>query len=142
MSTTPTPAPNISSSSHQPADVLYRSLATSIEKKCTGRHETEVELRRLDDASDPSTMHAELTCSLIQMPLHLHVNHVGGTVYDVSCTIEEGSSCQFSYSLPIQEGTSCLGDKIASFLLDELERELGRLLLCGSVSPAPQEAMT
>lgn len=139
MSTTSFPTSNISSS-HQPADVLYRSLASSIEKKCAGRHETKVNLRRLDDGSDPSTMQAELVCSLIEMPLHLHVTHVGGTVYDVSCTIEDGPSCQFSYSLPIQEGTSCLGDKIANFLLDELERELGRLLLCGSVSLEPQEA--
>lgn len=144
MSTQPLPVPNVSSESCQPADILYRSLETAVAKECAGRHDTNVGLHRLDD-SDASTLHVELDCPLLQMLVHIHLTHVGGNVYDVCCSVEDGPSCRFSYSLPTHAGTvlsraPCLGQKIATFLLDELEQQLGRLLLCGSVELATQEA--
>lgn len=144
MSTQPFPTLNLSSESCQPTDILYRSLKTAITKECTGRHDTDVRLRRQDD-SDDSTLHVELDCSLLQMSVRIHVTHTGGNVYDICCSVEDGPSSRFSYSLPTYEGEGtvlsrapCLGEKLASFLLDELEQQLGRLLLCGSLEPELQ----
>lgn len=131
--------PNLSSGSYHPADVLYQSLKTAVTKECAGRHDTDVKLRRLEDEdANGSTLHVELDCALLQMAVRIHVTNVGGNVYDVCCSIEEGPSCRFSYSLPAQTGTVLsrapkLGEKLASFILDELEQQLGRLLLCGSL---------
>lgn len=148
MSTQPFPTTALSSESCQPADILYRSLKTGITQECAGRHDADVRLRRQDD-SDASTLHVELDCSHLQMSVRIHVTHTGGNVYDIVCSVEDGPSSRFSYSLPTFQGEGtvlshapCLGQKLATFLLDELEQQLGRLVLCGSVEPELQKSAT
>jgi hypothetical protein len=74
------------------------------------------------------------------MSVRVVVTHVGGNVYDVLCAVEDGGSRRFSYSRPGEGGTAvsyapALGEKVATFLLGELEKRLGRMLLKGPARP-------
>ena len=71
---------------------------------------------------------------LMEMSVEFEITHVGGNMYDVLCTVENEAARRFSYSRPRYTGavlprTSYLGREIATFLLDQLEKRLGRLLL-------------
>jgi hypothetical protein len=64
--------------------------------------------------------------------------------YDVVCTVEEGRTHRFSYHLP--ESTTPAPDQlvplardVATFLREELENRLGRLLLRSPVRPPREE---
>lgn len=129
-------------------EVLYRSLVTALVKQCAQRHDANVSVRRLKDTSDdPSEMHLRLDCrGLLQMPVRLVAMSTSANIYEVRCTLEDGSSRQFSYGLSGRSGTNLspapqLGRKLATFLLDELEKRLGRLLLQSPMRPPTQATL-
>lgn len=122
-------------------DVLYRSLESALVKQCARRYDAGVRLQRERVSSDGTKMRIRIHCrGLAQMPVRVVVTHVGGNVYDVLCAVEDGGSRRFSYSRPGEGGTElsyapALGEKVATFLLGELEKRLGRMLLKGPVGP-------
>ena len=117
------------------AEVVHRSLKRALKDQCAGRYAEDVRLRRLDRASARQLMRLQIECQgRIRMPVGIAATHVGGNVYDIECSVQEGPSRQFSYSLPGASGVAllqapCLGRKLGTFLLGELERRLGRQIL-------------
>lgn len=122
------------------ADVVYQSLKIAIQRQCARRYDEDVTLRRRDRAAASELMRLWVQCpDLIQVSVIVTATHVGGNVYDVRCEMEDGSSCQVTYALPAGAGTTLswapgLGQKLGRFLLDELERELGRRSLSTGAS--------
>ena len=86
-------------------------------------------------------MHLRIDCrGLTDMHTHVTVTEAGNNVFDVLCTVQNGSSHRFSYCLPSDTGSSIscapyLGRDLASFLRTELENRLGRLLLQSPARP-------
>lgn len=123
------------------ADVVHRSLKIAVRRQCTQRYDRDMTLRRLDRAAASELLHLQIECrDLIQLDVVVTASHVGGNVYDVGCKIEDGPSSRATYALPAGGGTALswapgLGQKLAHFLLDELERELGRRALSTDGSP-------
>ncbi|MEF8816649.1 MAG: hypothetical protein V5A20_05435 [Salinibacter sp.] len=116
----------------QVADVIYRSLESALSQRCAELYDMDV---TCTDSELP--MEIQVQCKgRLGMHLQVTVEHVGGNVYDVFCTIEEGASCQLTYGYPEDAGTPLplcprLGRKCAAFVLDELEQRLGRWHLRG-----------
>ena len=137
--TTRRPDPNLAPA--RLLDVLYRSLAAALTKQCTRRYDAGVRLQRERVSADGTRMCLRVHCrGLTPMPVRVVVTHVGGTVYDVLCAVEDGGSRRFSYSRPGTGGTRlsyapALGEEVAAFLLGELEKRLGRMLLKGPARP-------
>ena len=133
--------PASNSASDRLMGVLYRSLESALTKQCARRYDAGLRLRCGRVSSDGTKMRIHLHCrGLAQMPVRVVVSHVGGNVYDVLCAVEDGSARRFSYSRPGEGGTSlsyapALGEKVATFLLGELEKRLGRMLLKGPTRP-------
>jgi hypothetical protein len=131
----PNPAPD------RLTDVLYRSLESALIKQCARRYDAGMGLRRDRVSADGTKMRMHLRCrGLARMPVRVVVTHVGGNVYDVLCAVEDGGARRFSYSRPGEGGTRlsyapALGEKVATFLLSELEKRLGRMLLKGPTRP-------
>ena len=77
-------------------------------------------------------MYLLITCSnQFRMGVQVEVSRVGGNVYDIHCNVAEGASRRYTYSLPGRGGTTlsrapALGRTLGAFLLDELERQIGR----------------
>lgn len=68
-------------------------------------------------------------CNLVQMNVSITTTHVGENVYDIVCKTEDGASRRVSYALSVGAGTTIsrvpgLAQKLAPFLVDELERQL------------------
>jgi len=113
----------------QIADVTYRSLASALSQRCADLHDMDVAVTRTDSGAP---MEIQVQCEdRFEVCLRVTVEHVGGNVYDVFCTIEEGASCQLTYSRP--EGADAplplcprLGQTFSAFVLEELEQRLGR----------------
>lgn len=111
------------------ADVVYRSLDVALPQKCADRHSVDVTVTRPDEETP---VHMQVQCGdLFEMTVRVSVEHVGGNVYDVQCTIEDEVWCQFTYSCPEEVAPPLpvsprLGEKCAAFVLDELERRLGQ----------------
>lgn len=132
------PVPSSSQSSSIPPsvrripDVIYRSLETALTLQGRRRHDADLALERVDPASADSPMRIRFGDQApLQMTAQIRVSPVGENVYDVHCAVEEGPSRRFTYSLPERAGTAlsrapCLGRKLGAFLLDELERQIGR----------------
>jgi len=81
------------------------------------------------------------------LPVRVMVTHVGGPTYNVLCAVEKGGTCRFSYSRLTDGATAVsyapvLGEKGAAFLLGELEKRLGRMLLRGAVRSPRSMAST
>lgn len=114
------------------ADTVYRSLKSAIDHGCAERHTKEVAVQRTAEAQP---MQVQLRCGeLVKMVADVLVRHVGGNVYDIVCTIEDGPARRFVYSPP--QGVEPplppvprLGHELAGFLLDELEQCFGRMHL-------------
>lgn len=130
--TTRSRSPTNSIPAHRIADVIYRSLKNALKTEYARRYAGEVTLRRLDRASARELMRLRLKCCN-EDPLRVRVtaSHVGGNVYDIKCGMKEGRSRRFSYSFGGESGTTLsqapsLGRKLSTFLLNELERRLGR----------------
>lgn len=121
-------------------EVVHRSLETALTRQCAQRYDAHVVLRRLSEPSDnPSEMPLRLDCQgLSQLSARIVATHVGDHIYDVRCVLNDKASRRFSYGLSRKSGRGLspapeLGRKLASFLLDELEKRLGRHLLQRSV---------
>lgn len=116
----------------QVADVTYRSLTSALSRRCADLHNMDVEITHTD--VEPP-MEVRVQCEdRFEVRLRVTVEHVGGNVYDVFCTIEEGASCQLTYSRPEGAGASLplcprLGQKFSAFVLEALEQRLGRWYL-------------
>lgn len=81
------------------------------------------------------------------MPVRLSIRRAGGTIYNVRCTVDDEASHRFSYSLPDETDTTLsydpyLGEEIATFLREELEKRLGRLLLQSPAGPPLESTST
>lgn len=117
-------------------DVIYRSLEAALPRQCADRHSVEV---TVDRPNEGATVDVQVQCGdLFEMVVRVSAEHVGGNVYDVHCTIEDESSCLVTYSCPKEVASSLpvcprLGEKCAAFVLDELERQLGRWHLRNNV---------
>lgn len=135
-------------SSVQLADVLTDSLASVFEALSTERYGGPLPLdRTVAPDSSPPTVHVRLgrpdVCSL---EATLTIRHVGGNVYDVEGRVEDRPPQSFAYCLPepaprlVPEAPRLVRD-VAAFLLDALERRVGRDLLRRAVrrdTAAPQ----
>lgn len=138
------------SSPAQLSTILYRSLESALARQCVRRYNAEIELRCLREATEENPeLKVRVSCpGLTQMPVRLTVSHAGGNVYDVVCSVAEGDTHRFSYSLPERTGaprlssTPHLGEELATFLRGELERRLGRILLQRSAVPPRHANMT
>lgn len=112
-------------------DVVCRSLKTALAVQCRRRHDADVTVRRLERTAADQPMRIRITYSdQIEMTARIRVVPVGGNVYDIHSTVEEGPSRRFTYSLPGQGGTAlsrapCLGRKLGTFLLKQLEQRVG-----------------
>ena len=134
-----------SSASHSESDriaeVLYRSLEAALVRRCARDYDAGIVLRRQHGNGEATKLKVQVYCrGLAQMPVRVVVTHVGGTVYDLLCAVEGGGTRRFSYSRPPDGATAvsvapALGEKVAAFLLGELERRLGRMLLKGPARP-------
>ena len=116
-------------------DVVYRSLERAFTRQCGRRYDAGLPVRLVDRSEDGRTMDLRIDGrGLVEVSVQFVATHVGGNVYDVHCTIDPETSRRFSYCHPSQTGTVLshvpyLGREIATFLLDELEKRLGRRLL-------------
>lgn len=139
--------PTSSAAPHSVLTVVYRSLETALTRQFARRYDAGLLLRLVDRSEDGRKMDLRVNCrGLIDMSVDFVVTHVGGNVYDVLCTVENEASRRFSYSLPRRTETALsnapyLGREIAAFLLDQLEKRLGRLLLQRPTGP-PRVAST
>jgi hypothetical protein len=95
-----------------------------------------VSLRRVGISdSSPSTARFQIDRTGIPaLEAEFVVRHLGGNMYDVRGTIENGPSRVFSYCLPesapvLVPKAPRLAQEVATFLLDALERRLGSDLL-------------
>lgn len=114
-------------------DLIYRGLETALREQCARRYDIPLSLHRLDSSEEePASSGLRLERrGLIHLVARLTVSYVGGNVYDVRCSIEDGPTCRHSYSLPgneTQRSTQApqLSATLIRFLLDELERQVGR----------------
>lgn len=111
------------------ANVISRSLEEALPQQCADRHSVDVTVTRPDEKM-PVAMQVECG-DLFEMTVRVSAEHVGGNVYDVHCTIEDEASCQLTYSCPEEAAPPLplcprLGEISAAFVLDDLERRLGR----------------
>jgi hypothetical protein len=109
-----------------------------MKQQCARRYDEAVTLHRLDRAAASELMRLRIECrDVVRVHVSVTASHVGGNVYDITCEVEDGPSRQVTYALPAGAGTALswapgLGQKLGRFLLDELERHLGRLSLSGN----------
>lgn len=113
-------------------DAACRSVETALAALCRQRHDATVTVSRRDRDSLDQRVQLRLGCNdHITMDAQIRVRHVGGNVYDVQCSVEGGPSRQLTYSRPgsgdpSPSRTPELGRKLGTFLLNELERQIGR----------------
>lgn len=126
------------------ADVVYRSLESAMAEECSERYEVPVILNRADKKTDkPSWVRLRVERrGMVRMPAEIAVSHVGGNIYDIRCSVDAGPSSHHSYSLPGSSNPQSaraprLGENLARFLLNELERKVGREQLRRSAIPLP-----
>lgn len=129
------------------ADVLYRSLesAPALVSLAHARHDAEIALHRLN-VPDDGALRLRIECrGLIQMPVRFAITRAGTPDYEVRCSVEDGPTRRFTYRLAGRGGTTlsrspCLGRELATFLLGELERQIGQQLLqSASGPPSPDD---
>jgi hypothetical protein len=122
--------------SAQIADVLADSLVPAFEALCTDRYGGPLPLHRtVPPGSSPTTLHVRLSPP-DHRPLEAAfvIRHLGGNMYDVQGRVEGQPVRSFSYCLPepaplLAPAAPQLARDMAVFLLDALERRLGRDLL-------------
>lgn len=120
-------------------DVLSQSLEQAFDEVCPERYGAPLQLQRIDDPSEPRTVTFGIKGPTgAGLKIHVTVTHVGGNVYDVAAQVEEGAARRFTYSEPAASGSSLsiapyLGKKIATYVLDEVEQQLGKKLLRNEV---------
>jgi hypothetical protein len=114
-------------------DLVVRSLEYALDRTCPERYGGRLDLERESISASAATVRLN---AVHPSPLRaqLTVHHVGGNVYDVHCEVADGPSRSFTYArcgdagpqLPVAPG---LGHKMADFLLDEVERQVGQRML-------------
>lgn len=116
--------------------MVYRSLETALTKAYARQYDAGPVLRQIAETSDDgSSMYLQVDYQKRPgLLVELAVTHHGGPNYEVLCSVETGSSRRFSYSVPRHTGTRLsrtpyLGQKLAEFLLSELEKHLGHHVL-------------
>lgn len=145
--------PHAESSSDAPSpefsEVLYQSLQKELAKQCGRRYKATVTVHRQDtNSKDGSELRIQVQCEgLINMPVRLSVSHAGGNIYDVRCSVDDGASHRFSHSIPAETKSTLsydpyLGSEIATFLREQLEKELGRRLLQSAAAPPMKSTST
>lgn len=117
-------------------DVLAVNLETAFDNLCTHRYGGPVSLERTEPPA-PAAVTARFRLHSANVPevcVDFFIRHVGGNVYDLQGTIEDGPSRTFTYSLPDSDVDQVpqapfLAREVSSFLLDALERRVGNDLL-------------
>lgn len=120
----------------QIADILDDSLRAVFDRLCTQRYGAPISLQRVaDPESSSSTVRFQIKrAGVPALEAEVSVRHLGGNMYDVRGTIEDGPTQGFSYCLP-ESGplplskAPRLAQEVAAFFLDVLERRLGSELL-------------
>jgi hypothetical protein len=132
--------------SDQVARTLYRVLETEVTQQFAQRYDAGVllqcpELRCVEASPDDvSVLVVRLRCrGLTTIRARLLVTCMDGG-YDVLCTVEDGHTHRFSYHVPGHTAPSPrqlvpLAQDVATFLRQELESRLGRLLLGSPIAP-------
>lgn len=117
---------------HQIVDVLADNLTSRIATLSSERYGGPIFLRRMETiAQGSSAVLFQLEgASLSPLEAHVTVRHVGGNMYDLVCSVDGGPSQLFTYSLPtstplLVPQAPHLAQKVATFLLDAIERRLG-----------------
>jgi len=117
------------------AELAYDSLQGALKDECSRRGLKEVILKK--ESQDVSEPHLDLQLKrpgVIALGGEIACRWVGGNVCEVECCVEDGPPRRFcacvehSGGLAVSE-VPVLGQKVARFLLDELERRLGRRVL-------------
>lgn len=122
------------------AEVLAQSLPGALDTLSTQRYGGPLP-GQLPDASPP--VGYRLTPpDLPPLEATFTIRHVGGNVYDVEARVDGRAVQSFCYCLPepaplLVPSSPRLARDVAAFLLDELERQLGRDLLRRALDPAP-----
>lgn len=126
------------------ADVLGASLESIFADLCVTRYGGPVQLRRVAPTTSlaPTIGFVLERPGLLRLRADFTVRHVGGNVYDVQGTLDDGTTRSFTYSLPDtlpprRPLAPYLAHDIATFLLDATERHLGRRLLREHEDGAP-----
>jgi hypothetical protein len=143
MSTRSALYPRPPNAARRVSGAICRGLQTVLPTLARRRHGAEVTVHCPDRARAEKSGRLRLTCSghlprneQARMVAQLCVTHVGGNMYDVDCAVEGGSSRRFTYCLPRCRNASSFripdrGRSVGAFLLDELERQVGRRRLHG-----------
>lgn len=123
--------------------VFCHSLKISLMSQCSTRYETKLTVRHGTFASVAGS--EEVTFKIgqadeILLSASIAVRFVGGNVYDLIVTPENGRTWQRTYTLSTSQPmsptrTPCLGDEAAQFILDTLEQRIGRQLLTSGAPP-------
>jgi len=128
-------------STGQIVDVLTVNLASVFANLCTQRYGGPISLERVEETTASTVTFRLDREDLPPIWAHFVVRHVGGNVYDVRGTIENGPSQSFTYSLPESSPphipqAPTLAREVAAFLLDAMESRLGTDLLRGNIRPS------
>lgn len=136
------PTPMARVSSHQIADLLANTLETVFDGLSTQRYGKSISLWRAKRTSPSSPVTFQLERpERSPIEAHVTIQHIGGNVYDLTCTVDGGPTRSFTYSLPdlpAHEPAKVpgLSREVALFLLDALEQRLGSDLLRGKTHGA------
>jgi hypothetical protein len=124
--------------------VLATNLPPALARQSAQRYGRELPLQRIEAGGSSPEIGFRLTRrGFPSLDARFTVRPLGGNVYEVQGAIEDGPTQSFSYCLPepaplLVPFAPKLAPKIATFLLDARERQLGRHLL--RMSPDPQNA--
>ena len=130
------------------ATILASTLRKVLPELCVQRYGTSLPFECIP-ASDGSSWTVQVQIGSPEAPRltgQFSIRHVGGNMYDVQLAVAEGPTTSFCYCMS-EEGPSLvpktphLAWEGAAFLLDALERRVGRALLSettqGRRSPTP-----
>ena len=121
----PASAPH--SASDRIAEVLYRSLESALVRRGARDDDAGLVLRRDPGRGKGANLQMQLHCrGLYHVPVRVAVTYVGGTIFDGATAL--------SYA-PV------LGEKVAAFLLGEVEKRLGQMLIKGRLVPQGQRLL-
>lgn len=123
---------------HSVAPGVIRGLAPAVAALSKARYGAPLHLRLVEDltlSTAPATVRLNLAIvSFERMRATLTVRHVGGNVYDMQCIVADDPTTAraFTYCLPDDAASPIPPDlvhKVAPYLLDTIERLMGRALL-------------
>lgn len=124
------------------ADVLGESIQSAFVTLCNRRYGGPIGMRRVEnaDASSPTAIFRFDGPLFTPIEASVTVCHVGGNMYEVKPHIGSGTPPSFSYCLSeaaplLVPKTPRLAHEIATYVLDEVERQLGGELIRTELSP-------